>query len=274
MTVPLRHGAHSISTTAAPTVNREPRGDVPRQRAPPSSLANAERSPRRQQPQLTFRKTARRRSSSRASAMSARRCLGSFSRHRFNSLRMAGGVVGPAARSSPARLFSTDASVSDYIVALERALPGQHLVEHAAERPDVAALVRRLAPSPAPASCTPPCPRITPMPVAAGDVIVGDCDRRRRAGLQDRPLPDRRASPARSPAPSPCRRADLDVGRLQITMDDPLLVRRFERLGRSAARSAAPRRWQPGTRPSRDALVRQRRALDQLQHQRAHGRLP
>ena len=53
----------------------------------------------------------------------------------------------------------------------------QHLVEHAPERPDVAALVRRASLAPAPAPCTPRCRgsrrRRSSSP---GVVIVGDCD--------------------------------------------------------------------------------------------------
>ena len=43
------------------------------------------------------------------------------------------------------------------VLAVERPRPRQHLVQHAAEGPDVAALVRRPRPSPAPAPCRPPC---------------------------------------------------------------------------------------------------------------------
>ena len=50
--------------------------------------------------------------------------------------------------------------------------------------------------------------------------------------------------------------SQLDVRWLQIAVDDPLLVRRFERLRRSASRSAAPRRV--GVAPLCDA-VRERR---------------
>ena len=73
-------------------------------------------------------------------------------------------------------------------------------------------------------------PRITPVCVIAGVVIVGDCDR---------------ACPAKRAARSGLHRlreaevqhlhravgSHLDVRGLQIAVDDPLLVRRFERLG-------------------------------------------
>ena len=57
----------------------------------------------------------------------------------------------------------------------------------------------------------------------------------------------------------------LDVGGLQIAMDDALLVRRFERLG-DLLRDG--QRLIDGNRPLRDA-VGQRRSLDQLHDQSA-----
>ena len=63
---------------------------------------------------------------------------------------------------------------------------------------------------------------------------------------------------------------NLDVGGLQIAMDDALLVRRFERLGDLPSRSASAS--STGTRaPSamRSASVG---ALDELQHERVRAR--
>ena len=72
-------------------------------------------------------------------------------------------------------------------------------------------------------------PSSTPTPVIiAGDVIVGDA-RDVSAGR-----PRLRVRELRQPEVEHLHRAvgrDLDVRRLQIAMDDPLLVRRFERLG-------------------------------------------
>ena len=51
-------------------------------------------------------------------------------------------------------------------------------------------------------------------------------------------------------------RAHLDVGRLQIAMDDALLVRRFERFGDLLSRSAAPRRSGSGPCAMRSASRR------------------
>ena len=88
-----------------------------------------------------------------------------------------------------------------HVLSLERASAREHLVQHTAERPDVAALVHA-------------CPRLLgthvgsgaeqhPTPVIiAGDVMVGD------AVASTRAQPSVRApSPARSRAPSPCRPA-------------------------------------------------------------------
>ena len=55
------------------------------------------------------------------------------------------GVVGLAAKHRGER-------VGD-VFAVERAPRRQHLVEHAAERPDVGAVIDRACPSPAPATC-------------------------------------------------------------------------------------------------------------------------
>ena len=117
----------------------------------------------------------------------------------------------------------------------------EHLVKHAAERPDVGALVDRSA------------ARLLGAHVGRGAedhagrasparVIVGDRDRVRDGGSVGVDL-----RPGRSRAPSPCRRRrDLDVGRLQIAMDDAVLVRGFERLGNLARDRRAPRRAAAG----------------------------
>ena len=79
------------------------------------------------------------------------------SRHRCSSVRTGGGtsdgqrVPVRLASSAPRRACRVTSSPSNGRRAR------QHLVQHAAERPDVAALVGRSAPSPAPAPCTPPC---------------------------------------------------------------------------------------------------------------------
>ena len=80
----------------------------------------------------------------RASPMSRNRALGSFVRQRVSRRRSATGVEAGKAPHSGS-FNRTAASVVGDVVALEGPAAGQHLVEHAAERPDVGALVDRLA---------------------------------------------------------------------------------------------------------------------------------
>ena len=70
-------------------------------------------------------------------------------------------------------------------------------------------------------------PRIMPACVIAGVVMVGDCD---MLGDDARPAPIALASPKSSTLTVPSG-AHLDIGGLEIAMDDPLLVRRLERFG-------------------------------------------
>ena len=109
--------------------------------------------------------------------------------------------------------------------AVKRAPPCQHFVEHAAERPDIGALVHRPGHAPARDSCTRVCPEFV--------------RRRNVDDLMTRGQPPR--DPARhrfrqaeiedlAPSPSAALRAD-DVGRLQVAMDDPFLVRGVQRVG-------------------------------------------
>ena len=79
-----------------------------------------------------------------ASAMSCSRFRGSLRRHRSSSLRMDGGCRDR--QRDPIRIALEDADERvGHRVALERRAPGQHLVEHASECPDVGAVVDRLA---------------------------------------------------------------------------------------------------------------------------------
>ena len=75
--------------------------------------------------------------------MSPVRCARGFVSARRNRRSTAGGVV-LAAATSQARRAARSRGIG-HIVALERALAGEHLVEHHAECPDVTALVGRLA---------------------------------------------------------------------------------------------------------------------------------
>ena len=60
-------------------------------------------------------------------------------------------------------------------LALERLAPGEHLVQHRAERQDVAPACPRPCPAPAPATCTPPCPIDHAAWVALQPCSVGEC---------------------------------------------------------------------------------------------------
>ncbi len=108
----------------------------------------------------------------------------------------------------------------------EQSLAGQHLVEHDAERPDVGALVDRL-----------------PLGLLGTHVRRGAEDHPRlrhrggRDGRRVHRLGARRGSGGERFGETEIQhlhravRAHLDVGGLQIAMDDPLLVRGFERFG-------------------------------------------
>ena len=80
--------------------------------------------------------------SSRASAISCRRRPGSFSRHRWSSRAMSAALP-PEAPANRARVAEPRRSCPRPS-RLETPPAGQHLVEHAAECPDVRALVDRL----------------------------------------------------------------------------------------------------------------------------------
>ena len=107
-------------------------------------------------------------------------------------------------------------------------------------------------------------PRITPRIVIAGEVIVGEFAR-----FADADLALTRSDRFRQAEVQHLDRAigsQLDVRGLEIAMDDPLLVCRFERFG-NLLRDG--QRLVERDRAARDAL-RQVVALDQLHHDRAH----
>ena len=92
-------------------------------------------------------------------------------------------------------------------------------------------------------------------------MIVGDCDTPGNRGRRLDRLREAEIEHLHGPV-----RADLDVGRLEIAMDDALLVRRVERLG------DLPRdrqRLVERDRTSCDA-VGERLTLDQFHHERLH----
>ena len=158
--------------------------------------------------------------------MSAMRCRRSFSRQRRISVRTDAGTSAGSAAQSGSRSRTRPACPTPS--RRRNARPaGQHLVEHAAERPDVRALVDRLA------------ARLLGTHVGgraedhAGLASHARRDRRRaRSRRHAAPLAASSAfaSPKSSTFTVPSV-ANLDVRRLQVAMDDALLVRRFERLG-------------------------------------------
>ena len=94
------------------------------------------------------------------------------------------------------------AMVSETVSPANAQAAGQHLVQHAAERPDVGALVDRLAARLLRTHVRRRCRGSTPASRRIGAVSVGDCDR-------SRPRASAARSPwrARSRAPSRCRPA-------------------------------------------------------------------
>ena len=106
-------------------------------------------------------------------------------------------------------------------------------------------------------------PRIIPACVIAGVVIVGDIEALADIAPVGSIAFARPKSSTFTVAVSP----HLDVRGLQIAMDDPLLVRRFERLG-DLLRDR--QRFVERHRALRDPIG-ERRTLDQLQHQRPHA---
>ena len=171
-----------------------------------------------------------------------RRCRAAAARRRDRgsapaSWRSGRGVeAGSRDQSTSAR--STAASVSGDVVALERPRARQHLVEHGAERPDVAA----------------------PIGLASLGLLGAHVRRgaEQHAALDQRRTGDRRARRRRRRWPRRLRlhdlgqpeveqlhravRPQLDVGGLEIAMDDALLVRRFEADGDLPRDADAPPR--------------------------------
>ena len=163
--------------------------------------------------------------SMRATPISGRRLRGSFSRQRRSSRRTGAGVEAGSASRSGSRSMMRATIVGD-VLAVERASARQHLVEHAAERPDVGALVDGFARAPVRDSCRRRCRES--MPAAAGHRQRRRHPARRRA--PPRPPSSALARPKSSTLTVPSG-AQLDVGGLQIAVDDAVLVRGFERVG-------------------------------------------
>ena len=111
-------------------------------------------------------------------------------------------------------------------------------------------------------------PRMIPAAVIAGVVIVGDCVI--VATPPTAPRPDRLRQLRKAEVEDFDRAivANLDVRRLQIAMDDALLVRRFERVGDLPGdlQGFGESDWSP-----RDAIG-QRRPLDEFHREKRTAR--
>ena len=159
----------------------------------------------------------------RASAMSCNRRFGSLSRHRCSNRVTPGGVAAGSARQSGSRSRIL-AMVSETVSRGECRAARQHLVEHAAERPDVRPLVDRL-PARLLRAHVGRRPENHPVTRAA------DAGSRRLCQIRAGGIAARRLRQAEVEDLDDAVGRDLDVGRFQIAVNDALLVRRFQRLG-------------------------------------------
>ena len=162
----------------------------------------------------------------RASPIACRRCLGSFFRHRASSGRTSDAAAGSAL---PVRLLAHDRHdrVGDVVALKRRAVPS---ASRRARTPNAQMSARRV--DGLPRACSgamyAAVPRITPAARAPCIDSVGEFAASRRC---DAPVRVERLRETEIQHLDRAVGADLDVGRLQIAMDDALLVRGFERLG-------------------------------------------
>ena len=196
-----RHGAHSTSTSANPaasaatTAHGSARAHAERDAAPGCAAA----------PSVADGAASASSISSRASRRCPQPPLAILLQTAAEQRRIAVGVS--AGQRAPVRLRLQHRR--EHVARSSRpsnsAPAGQHLEEHDAERPDVRALVDRLARAPARGSCTPPCRGSSR---ACRHRRRRDRRRLRHVRCPPRPAALRlRTSPGRSRAPSPCRRA-------------------------------------------------------------------
>ena len=158
----------------------------------------------------------------RTSPIACQRWRGSFSRHRATILRTPAGK-----RSSAGCSFTTETRMSVTVSPRENLLPGQHLVKYYAEGPDVGASVDRLA------------ARLLGTHIsrrAQDHARLRHRQRKRRRHGGARTWRDC-AELARGLGEAEIENLDhaggreFDVGRLQIAMDDAILVGRFQAFG-------------------------------------------
>ena len=161
--------------------------------------------------------------------MSLRRCFRSLSRHRRSRCSDARRSVG----RQRAHVRLTVQNCRDRVgnrFAAERRLRRQHLVEHDAERPDVGPFVHRLSSRPVRRLMYAAVPEMTPASVGCAPGVGGFVASRLARLVGSRAF-------ARPEVQQLHRAvlAHLDVRGLQVSMDDPLFVRGFERLRQSAS---------------------------------------
>ena len=205
-------------------------------------------------------------------------------KQRSSSPRTSGGVV-PGSVSHAGSLLSTSARMCADGLAAEERLAAQHLEQHDAEHPDVGAADR------------PPGRRLLRAHVGgraedhirAIDAAVMSASSTGRT--TSRPVTSAALARPKSSTFTDARRRDLDVGRLEVAMDDPCGVRGLESVGdlprdreRLVQRKTDPLRLAVAPVPdarSRPASARsvthavhqlgERGAIDQLHHDRLGG---
>ena len=189
-------------------------------------------------------------SSRRASPMSWSRSRGSLRRQRRSRRRTPGGVsAGSADQSTSSRSTAARTSAGDAPRNARR--PGQHLVEQAAESPDVGARVDGHAAGLLGA-------HVGRRPQ---DVPGSSSGRRRPSASRSSERATGLAMPKSRTFTRPAS-PELDVGGLEVAVHDPLAVRLLERLRDLERHRRPPLGRAAGPRRSRSASVC---ALDQLQ---------
>ena len=160
--------------------------------------------------------------------MACSRFFGSFSRHRCNSRRMSEGVdLGRACQSGCRSRTAASVSVTVSPSNARRPVSISYSTQPNAQMSR--ALVHGVCLAPARGSCRRPCRgscrrrSSSPAIVIVGEIVTRSATRRPSGSIAF-------ARPKSSTFTVPSG-AHLDVRRLQIAVDDPLLVRRLERLG-------------------------------------------
>ena len=155
--------------------------------------------------------------------MSCRRCRASLARHRCSRRVTAGGRSAGNTLQSGSWVRIAEI-VSEIVSRAKAGPPGQHLVQHATEGPDVGALVERPAASLFGAEI-----RRRPEDDAVDGACGGQCRRLHQAGRRAVAV-DEFGEPEVEHLHG-TRRGEHDVCRFQIAMDDPFLVGGLERVG-------------------------------------------